>query len=386
MKNWNWKWKLIGVVIILSGLLAWGILSSQSSRVTKKNTEYVLAGMTNCFKGGGSRCYKELAQDFSKKLELPVILTIFEQNEGRQEVFSRCHEVTHYLGRNEFMKSKSVPDTFEKIIDVCHNGAYHGVIEGYFIDKNIALDNIEVLTREVKNICGQRSDYKRATVYGECVHGIGHAMMFVTEGELVKSLSMCDSLAIEDRVPCYGGVFMENSSSSTNTDHPPKYVKADDPLYPCSILEEKYLETCYSYQSSHFAKLSSHDWLKVIALCQSVPERYQMGCFKIMGTNQVGFSQDMLGRKSNCELIPSLAQRRSCLNGVVDGLVGRYHRDFDMTISFCSILEEGDKKDCYKTAGQALSGWVESPQELVTKCGRIPEEAYVKVCVSSRSY
>jgi hypothetical protein len=378
--------KVLFAVLILGGIFYFFVIKDdgRGSEVTPENVSYVVSAMGVCFKDGSTQCYKDVGSNFSRKFELPVILEIFEQNEDKQEIFARCHEVTHYLGRFEFLKTRSVPIAFQNASAVCHGGSYHGVIEGYFADKGIALDDIEALEVEVRNVCGQESDYEKKNIYSECVHGIGHAMMFITEGELTASLEFCDSLASRsEQTTCYGGVFMENSSSSTNLDHPSKYLKNDDPLYPCSILTEKYLDTCYSYQSSHFALISNHDWSKVIELCRSVPENYRNGCFRIIGSNQVGFSQDMATRKNNCELISEGRYKELCFEGIVDALVGRYNRDFDIIVSFCSILSEGDKENCYTRVGYALLGWVESPEDLQVKCHSVTEEKYIPACLKA---
>jgi hypothetical protein len=337
--------------------------------------------MTPCYKSGSDPCYEKAGDDFAKKFTLPTILAIFEQNEDKPEIFSRCHQVTHYLGREEFFRTHSVPVSFHNASSACHGGSYHGIIEGYFKYKGISLLDTPALESNIRSVCGKSSDYEKATIYSECVHGIGHAMMFITSNELPESLAFCDSLlSRSDQTTCYGGVFMENSSSSTNLDHPTKYLKADDALYPCDSLEERYLETCYSYQSSYFSRIAQFDWTKVDALCQSIPVAYQSGCFRFIGSNQVGFTQDMNKRKANCNLLSTAAHRTLCYDGLVGALAGRFNTDFPLIASFCAMLAEGDKAHCYEQVGYSLLGWEKSPQDLVAKCATIPEQVYADAC------
>jgi hypothetical protein len=378
-----------GLFVLVIGVLIFLVYTDKdkTSEVTAQGTKYIVTRMAECLREGTSKCYRNVSDDLFQEFELPVILEIFEQNEDKQEIFARCHEVAHYLGRQEFLKTKSVPLAYSQTSSVCHGGSYHGVIEGYFEYKNIPLDDTAALENEIKSVCGQPLDYKQANIYNECIHGIGHAMMFVTEGELIQSLEFCDSLlSHQEQITCYGGVFMENSSSSTNLDHPSKYIKTDDPLYPCTILEERYLETCYSYQSSHFALISHHDWAKVIELCRLVAENYRAGCFRIIGTNQVGFSQDMTTRRNNCDLIREVHYKDICFNGVVTGLVGRYHRDFTTITSFCVILAKEYKESCYRQTGFALMGWTESPEDLRRRCETITEGEYIRACLEAVNF
>lgn len=352
-----------------------------SYKISPEDTKYVLETMGKCYRDGSSACYREAGKNLFEQFNVASVLDIFEQNEQRSEVFSRCHEVTHYLGRFEFQRVKSISEAFQNVSEVCHGGGYHGVMEGYFEYLNIPLDDIPTLSIKVAEACGKPSDYDRTTVYSECVHGIGHAMMFISEGGLVQSLALCDALPLpQNQAACYGGVFMENSSSSTNFDHPSKYLKEEDPLYPCDILGERYLSSCYSYQSSHFARLSDLDWEKVAELCRLVPEKYRLGCFRIIGSNQVGSTQDMGKRKSNCDLIVEERYRQECFRGVIGSLVGRYHRDFLSIAAFCELLATENKEDCYGYLGSSMLGWLPQGEGLLELCQSIKEEEYVAIC------
>jgi len=353
----------------------------RASLLSEVDQAVALSFMEKCYHDGSTECYKNASVELDKRFEIEAILNFFEQNEAKPAVFSRCHEVTHYLGRKEYERTLSVPEAFATVSEVCHGGSFHGVIEGYFMKNGITLTDIERLEREALSVCGRREDFKLSSIYGECVHGIGHAMMFVTDSELGRSLELCDTFSSrEEQITCYGGVFMENSSSSTNQDHPSKYILASDPLYPCNSLSERYLETCYSYQSSHFSQVAQFDWAKVATLCASVPVEYQDGCYRVMGTNQVGFTQNKEIWKKDCDQAPSGRPREKCYNGVIDGLVGRFHRDFSKVSSFCLILPEENKDSCYELIGRAMIGWVSEPKELEKLCSTV-ERGYSEACL-----
>ena len=149
---------------------------------------------------------------------------------------------------------------------------------------------------------------------------------------------------------------MENSSSSTNNDHPGRFVRADDPLFPCSVLEEKYSAHCYRYQSSYFSVISRQNWTKVVELCLLVPNNYQHECFRTIGTNQVGFNSQASVWKNNCSLLPE-EFRGVCVSGVVSSLSYRFVDEPALMFNFCSLVDSMDQEECFKQIGLGVAEW-----------------------------
>ncbi len=334
--------------------------------------EHVLLGMKECFTRENNECYFNLAQDLSENYETEEILGVLMPLEDIKEVFSRCHELTHYLGRDDYKSTKNIKDSYSVCTSVCWGGCYHGVMEQYFDEKNIPLytsDSSEI-SYEIVGACGNQKDYRVSREYFECLHGIGHAMMFITNGDIPYSLLLCDSLKNEsEREDCYGGVFMESSSSSTS--HPSKFIKDNDSLYPCNILDKKYLATCYMYQSSHFSRISNYNWTQVGELCMLVPEQYRYGCFIFIGSNQVGYTQDAAKMLQTCNIFNG-KYRHYCYDGVMSGLSARYKAEPKHMNQFCDLLEEGDKPMCFTDMGSLMNQWTNNPSDFEFVCDFLP--------------
>lgn len=350
----------------------------------EEEAAYVLSEMKICYgRGGRDGCYRTVSEKILNRLSLERVLDIFQKNETRPEIFSRCHEATHFLARKEYKRVQDLKEIFSVCTAVCHGGCYHGAMESYFAQKNLPIQNPgdPAIEKEIQNACGAPSKNQKPNVYTECLHGIGHAVMFITDGDIFKSLALCDKLGlISEKETCYGGVFMENSSSSTNNDHPGKFIRKDDPLYPCSALDERYLQQCFAYQSSHFAIISKHNWAKTAELCRTVPEKYRRGCFEIIGTNQVGFTQDMSIMKKNCGTIREPEFKDACIRGVVISLTGRYHDDPERIIPFCPIVDPENKKSCYEQIDSSLLGWFSDETEKNQYCALLKEPSYSNLC------
>ncbi|MBI2053176.1 MAG: hypothetical protein HYT41_00310 [Candidatus Sungbacteria bacterium] len=210
--------------------------------------------------------------------------------------------------------------------------------------------------------------------------------MFVTNSDLLRSLHLCDTLSGQGQIEaCWSGVFMENSSSSTNPDHPSEYIDADDPMYPCTILEQKYLKLCYQYQSSYFAEITHWQWVSTIELCRQVPVTYREGCFHIIGTNQVGYTQDNDKRKQTCDLIAEPHFRKACVSGIISSLGGRYVGQPDHMRTFCALVNTEDREACYRQMGAALHSWGDDLETRKEICDQIADPAGVGWCLADAS-
>jgi len=353
--------------------------------------DYIRSQMDICFKKGGrDNCYKDLAAIFFSQYDLPALLQMLSDNEQYPEVFSRCHELTHYLTRLSYQKEQSISKVYDSCTSVCHGGCYHGVIEEYLSEKNLSLDlssNYDQIKQEIIKICGQKSDYKVPLLFDECLHGIGHGTMYITDADLPKALKLCDLLEDEQKQQtCYGGAFMENSSSSTNLDHPSKFIKADDPLYPCDILDKKYLGVCYRYQSSHFAIISQSNWGQVAKMCMQVPQDFRPACFLTIGSNLVGFTQVTKTIIDNCSLIEEENYQSYCYQGAVDALAIRYRDDASRGFDFCSQVPSQYQKSCFNQYGISISPWSNDPNNLSKLCDKLENPQYALWCKGENKY
>src|SRR3990167_1495005 len=342
---------------------------------------YLRHEIKKCYETGGrDGCYKEAAKFFYNQLGFSQTLGLLKANEGFPEVYARCHEVTHYLSRFEYEKQKNVAKVYAQCDSTCHGGCYHGTMEAYL---NEQVNNQVNIASHFPKICGQIKDYEKPLEFNECLHGIGHAAMFVTDMELKDSLKLCDSLIkIDHQERCYSGVFMENSSSSTSHDHKSKYLKSDDPFYPCNSLEEKHQALCWQYQSSYFALILNQDFKKVADLCLQIPQAFHDKCFKTIGTNQVGLTSSFQVMKDNCGKMPSAHFKNVCISGVISSFAYRFVDDLERMLEFCSLVDAENKESCYKQIGTSVMDWNSDKNIAKKHCSEIPDNQASSWCLS----
>lgn len=334
---------------------------------------YIRAQMKVCYDANGAGgCYKQVAKLLFDDFGLAKTLELLRTNEGYPEVYARCHEVTHYLSRAEYEKLGTVAGVYAQCDSTCHGGCYHGTLEA-FLKQN--------KDQEFAKVCGNPGDYQKPLEFNECLHGMGHAAMFVTEMELRQSLALCDGFSSQDQKErCYSGAFMENSSSSTSNDHQSYYLKKDDPFYPCTILEEKYLPLCWQYQSSYFALVSNQDWKKIAGMCMQIPQQYQDRCFRTIGTNQVGFTPALLTMKQDCDLMPTEHFKDICVGGVVSSLSYRFVGQSSRIVEFCALVDPQNRETCYKQMGNGIVDWDKNKEVVKRECQKIPDPQGASWC------
>jgi hypothetical protein len=297
------------------------------------------------------------------------------------------HVYAHAIGIHAFDVDRDVGRTFSSCRDAFQSGCYHGVIESYFTHSS------KVDSTSVRELC---VPWTKAGVYGwlrfQCVHGLGHGLTMWYAHDLVRALAGCDLLAESwDRESCYGGAFMENVVDATKPHHMMpmdgmpemathfKQMDAKDQNYPCTILSERYLTTCYQNQVSIIMHLNEYDMPRVAHGCMNVPEQYRYMCFTGFGTNinsyVVGDHRKALDL---CAVAPT-SYRQWCIIGVVKNIVDVSAKTAD-GVAFCREVEEPRLKGrCYEAVGEESVSLEPAAAVRETFCA-VSEPDYVEAC------
>lgn len=297
------------------------------------------------------------------------------------DTYFSCHAFTHFIGRSLYRKLGSIADAYSQINFTCHGGTYHGVIEAYLDERKANLDNLT--EDQLQKIC---SDSKTKTnknpkqVYTECLHGFGHAFMFITDSDLPRSLNLCDRFEKRDQEPCFGGALMENSTSSTNLDHPTKWLKPDDKFFPCTALSEKYLNQCYFYQANYLIKISNHNYPSVFADCYNLSNSHQDYCLMGLGANLASFSNEtsIENAAKVCDLAKTAA-RNLCIEGAIPSLMARHGGQSQKIVEFCQNVAHDLRKLCFAKFNVATQFWGYSQDQLEKICA--PLDSLRQACL-----
>lgn len=251
-------------------------------------------------------------------------------------VQSFCHPLAHSIGHAGMEKYPVLSEAFSRGDNFCWAGYFHGVMETY-----VEKVGREALPSQMNTICNQvpgRENY--SFDYYNCVHGLGHGVMSITNNELFDSLKLCDNLEGQwERTSCYGGVFMENVIVD-NLNHYTAYLKPEEPLYPCTAVDDPYKESCYLMQTSYMLKVTNYDFKKVFGLCEQADKGYVETCYRSLGRDASGSSiSDAEQTRAKCYLGKDYVQQSNCIVGAAKDFVSYFHSDIQ-AYTLCDSLDD----------------------------------------------
>ena len=255
-----------------------------------------------------------------------------------------CHAITHHIGQAAFQKYSGIPEAFAHGDDFCASGYYHGVLQGFTAGAGRAS-----LLANLDSACAAVPGKERHSLaYYNCVHGLGHGIMAMRDDSLFAALKDCDGLTgTVEQEACDNGVFMENLIvDGEHGGHFSRYLKPEDPLYPCSAVEARYKVSCFENQTSYALGATGGDFRKVFALCAGVEAPFRTTCYQSVGRDAAAVSLNRVpGTVATCNLGAGPEQRSNCVKGAVLDFLYFYHSDAQ-ALELCSALEAGLARDC----------------------------------------
>ncbi len=265
-------------------------------------------------------------------------------------VQSQCHQITHVIGRVVAETTNSVGKAYQEGDSFCWSGYYHGVVEQ--VATNIGKD---MFISQLNTLCSDVESQGRYSFYHyNCVHGLGHGVMSISDNELFVSLDSCDTIKDEwNRLSCVGGVFMENvmSDPATNPTHTTKYLRPQEPMYPCTEVKTQYKQQCYLMQTSYALRQVSQDFSKVFEVCSLVDAEFTATCYQSLGRDASGNSvSNVATTKKTCELGVDFEQVSNCAIGAVKDFISYYSDDTEARLLCASFAQASVQDVCSQTA------------------------------------
>jgi hypothetical protein len=234
----------------------------------------------------GPACFRQAFANIAFRSGPKKALTLLGQDDlSVPAVHADCHQISHAVGHGGLAHFKGNPaQALAHGAMTCNSGYYHGVIERAF-----AGVPREQVTRIARGLCTGRAVTKEEFLLYQCVHGLGHGLMIYSGLDLPWSLKTCDRLQTDfDRVSCTGGVFMQNLMPGMGTT---RYLRKNDPLYPCNAVAERHKVYCYLMVTSRILSLDGYNWRKTAVWCRRSERGWVATCFQSYGRDASGVSE-----------------------------------------------------------------------------------------------
>ncbi|MBI4224988.1 MAG: hypothetical protein HY617_01525 [Candidatus Sungbacteria bacterium] len=313
-------------------------------------------------------CYDALFHVFLKtRTTADALKIVAHYEETDAQLRYACHPVVHAIGRETFAKTRTVHDSFAACDQTCHSGCYHGAMERFIRGDQAENGGAKHITEKElasKTVTACPANQPSRFRF-QCLHGLGHALLFSLEYNLTKTLQTCDKLGTAwDRSSCWGGAFMENlfPADPANSD-----ISATDYHYPCSKLGEQYKTDCYVMQTTRMSAMGL-DAAGLFDECRKAGA-YALACIQSIGrdlSNDARIKDPRLTAEK-CELGQTDAERQSCIRGVIYALMdntwdGRYA--FPLCQSFSS---NADRAYCAGASARYLQTTYDKTKEIILK-------------------
>jgi hypothetical protein len=304
-------------------------------------------------------CYKDQLNNIVQKNGPESAFALIKsQYDQVSFVRSQCHQLVHVIGRAAYAKYGNVGDTFSHGDQYCWAGYYHGMMEQVADEQGT-----DKFLASLNNVCEEIANRERYSFnHYNCVHGLGHGVMEALSGELFDALTACDRIADGyERSSCYGGVYMQNIMFAQTPDqeanYQPKYLNDDDPMYPCTAVDEKYKSQCYLMQTSHALQVENYDFRKVFSLCEATPSPHRQTCYQSLGRDASGQSiSNVEQTKEKCLLGKDYDAQSNCVIGAAKDFVSYFHSDVQGK-QLCVSLPASLKEVCSNAVSSTYSSF-----------------------------
>lgn len=382
------RYAILGIaalVVAAGGFAVTTIMTRQNGR-----------GAGECSASSGDArqaCYSRVLSDRLNKRGLAeAVKTLDALAAADPGVAEHAHEYAHGIGIEAYAKSPDITTTFAACGDGYSSGCRHGVIQAYFESRH------QVTQPEVEALCQPfKGPNQSRWVLFQCVHGMGHGLTMFHGHDLPRALTDCDLLAEGwDRESCYGGAFMESVINVTTPHHPASQLAAQshrhtaattfkaidpkDPLYPCSIMADRYLHACYQMQTSVMLNLNHGDIGAAARSCERAPAQVRPVCFQSLGRDATSYTaRDPQKTVDLCHKARE-PYRPACYFGATKALVD-WTATTDAAFAFCRLVaNEAGGPTCYQALGEEIATLLATAPERDQQCVKAEEEWAVEAC------
>jgi len=301
---------------------------------------------------------KDKQQEFVEKLKLtgknPNKRALYEEYidvlgangilDGIDAVYERCHGQAHDLGKVVFAKVSDISTGLRICSDRCYTGCMHGVLMEAFKEAQDDEDgHIDVmkLKEMLNDICLNNEEMKASYGPGECAHGVGHAMMFLSGYGIQEALDACAGFDNQKMdYYCTDGAYMEYAVERESEDQDKSL------FYPCDTFA--YPATCMRTKVGLVGKQLDKVGADLVKECEKLEGKFRLGCFHGIGTSHAKILALEKMRINELCSQGSSEEQVACIEGAVE-FMGKYFPD-DVQKT-CDQLADAQKEICV-AAGQ----------------------------------
>jgi hypothetical protein len=311
------------------------------------------------------RCLEQAFGNVAYAAGPKAALALFERRSASDKtVAADCHRISHMIGSAALARFKgNVAQTFSRGSASCASGYYHGILDRAFAH----VQSEGELVRAARSLCRGAGVRRRGFLDYQCTHGLGHGLMIQTGFDVPTALSVCGQLETRwDEVTCTGGVFMENGSTVYGLRS--RWLKDDDPVYPCNSIKGRNKASCYLRVTTQMLRVNDFAWLETAGSCRALERKWRRYCFISFGRDAVEHTAENARRILDlCQLVG--AAEGQCVYGAARTLANRHART-DSAAAFCHLAAPRVRGACFAGVGVVIGLLQPTDAERTEACAR----------------
>ena len=343
-------------------------------------------------------CVSAKLDSLAAKGEVKVAMTVLNLMEATdQDIKRNGHVFAHGIGITAEKGGGDIAKMFSQCDATNESGCYHGVLQSFFnAQKSIGQSTITAVCSPFR---GEHAD--RFLLF-QCVHGTGHGLTMYYGHDLPRALSDCDRFGEQwDQMSCYGGAFMENivnvqmksgdqhdlsahegmhmEGMGGGAESKFKAVDKGDLLYPCDIMADRYLYSCYEVQTMAILYFNGGDLGSAAKTCDTAPRAMRYVCYQSLGRDISGFALDSRPKAIEMCNLGTPQYVPWCVFGLAKSLVDKNAKS-DEGIALCKELTVANQKlKCYEGVGEMIATLRNDLTQRHELC-KVSESGYVDAC------
>ena len=145
-----------------------------------------------------------------------------------------------------------------------------------------------------------------------------------------------------------------------------KWLRDDDPLYPCPTVKEHQKLYCYLMVTSRILAVVGGDWEKTVAWCRKAEENWIATCFQSLGRDAAGSTvQDPTEILRICALGGDM--EGECIYGAARDITSM-DAGARRSAGFCNQAPSTRRAHCFNGIGTILGGFARESAERKAAC------------------
>lgn len=320
------------------GLFGKGLKDNKEEGSMSKNSLKAANGKDEYYLNLKNR-FEKIVNDSDPKEAIRLLREESSKNEKTQAL---CHDVLHVIGHTAYGKYGSFKEAVKYQEDFCNSGYIHGLFESYF-------KSTESSSLNLSEQCWSYGKNKRLFDLWQCYHGIGHGLMYLTGGDLDKSLQMCkdDLQDLQAVANCKNGVYMEVFNSEVLAKEK-SFVDSKKPFATCSQRKTSKGD-CYIYAPTYFSQTLEMSYEDIFKECSKTEIGYKYVCIEGVGAEMLKRNMSDLSSVFDlCKKAGEYMSQEACVSGVVNMYMNQ-EGSYTAGEEICKIAPESYQDFCYKT-------------------------------------